>query len=99
MTTRRRFVSGSAALAALPFISTSVTRAFAAGSRRKLGFALCGLGSLSTHQIAPALQKTANCRLAGIVTGTPAKAARWKAQYGIPDRSIYSYDTMQAMAD
>jgi predicted dehydrogenase len=99
MTTRRSFVSGSAALATLPFISTRVTRAWTAASRRKLGFALCGLGSLSTHQIAPALQKTANCRLAGIVTGTPAKAARWKAQYGIPDKNIYSYETMHRMAD
>jgi predicted dehydrogenase len=99
VTTRRSFVSGSAALAALPLVSTRVTRALAAASRRKLGFALCGLGSLSTNQIAPALQKTANCRLAGIVTGTPAKAARWKAQYGIPDKNIYSYETMSRMAD
>src|SRR5438445_512648 len=99
MTTRRSFVSGSAALAALPFISTRVTRALAAASRRKLGFALCGLGSLSTHQISPALQKAANCRLAGIITGTPAKAARWKAQYGIPDKNIYSYETMHRIAD
>jgi len=66
---------------------------------RKLGFALVGLGSLSTNQIAPALQKTKHCRLAGIVTGTPAKAVKWKAQYGIPDKSIYNYDTMSRMAD
>src|SRR3977135_1202939 len=99
MTTRRSFVSGSAALAALPFISPRVTRALAAATRRKLGFALCGLGSLSTHQIAPALQKTANCRLAGVITGTPAKAIKWKAQYDIPDRNIYSYETMHRIAD
>ncbi len=65
----------------------------------KLGVALVGLGALSTNQIAPALQKTAHCRLAGIVTGTPAKAARWQAQYGIPARSTYSYETMLQMAD
>jgi predicted dehydrogenase len=65
----------------------------------KLGFALVGLGSLSTNQIAPALQKTKHCRLAGIVTGTPAKAVKWKAQYGIPDKSIYNYETMSRMAD
>jgi predicted dehydrogenase len=64
-----------------------------------LGVALVGLGNLSTNQLAPALQKTTNCRLAGIVTGTPAKAVRWKAQYGIPDRSVYSYETMGRMAD
>ena len=66
---------------------------------RKIGFALAGLGSLSTHQIAPALQKTKFCRLAGIITGHPAKAERWKAQYNIPDKNIYNYDTMEKMAD
>lgn len=99
MATRRKFVVQAAALAAAPFISTRVTRALAAASRKKLGFALCGLGSLSTNQIAPALQKTANCRLAGIITGTPAKAVKWKAQYNIPDRNIYNYETMHRIAD
>lgn len=65
----------------------------------KLGVALVGLGALSTNQIAPALQATARCRLAGIVTGSPEKAARWQATYGISARSTYSYDTMSRMAD
>ncbi len=99
MTGRRKFLAQAAAATAVPFISTSVTRALAAASKKKLGFALCGLGSLSTHQIAPALQKTQYCRLAGVITGTPAKAASWKAQYNIPDRSVYTYDTMHRMAD
>jgi predicted dehydrogenase len=98
MTTRRRFIQ-TAALAAAPFISTRTTRALAAAARKKLGFALCGLGSLSTHQIAPALQKTVNCRLAGIITGTPSKAVKWRAQYGIADRNIYDYGTMHRIAD
>jgi len=99
VTTRRGFLAGSAALAALPFIDSRMIRASPSGSGKKLGFALCGLGSLSTHQIAPALLKTTRCRLAAIITGTPAKAAGWKAQYGIPDKNIYSYETMHRMAD
>jgi predicted dehydrogenase len=99
MATRRKFVMQAAAVAAAPFISTRVTRALAAGSKKKLGFALCGLGSLSTNQIAPALQKTGNCRLAGIITGTPAKAVKWKAQYNIPEKNIYNYETMHRIAD
>jgi predicted dehydrogenase len=99
MATRRSFLAASAALAALPLIGDAAKGGPAAASARKLGFALCGLGSLSTHQIAPALQKTANCRLAGIITGTPAKAARWKAQYGIPDQNVYDYETMHRIAD
>ena len=59
-----------------------------------------GWGSLKgTHQIAPALQKTKFCRLAGIVTGTPDKAKKWQAQYNLPAKSIYNYDTMEQMAD
>ena len=99
MTTRRQFIAGTAAITAAPFISTRVTRALAAASEKKLGFALCGLGNLSTHQIAPGLQKTTNCRLAGIITGTPEKAVKWKAQYGIPDKNIYNYQTMHRIAD
>jgi predicted dehydrogenase len=92
---RRRFITQAAALASLPLLS-SLGRAQESG--RKLGVALCGLGSLSTKQIAPALQKTKFCRLAGIVTGTPAKAAEWQKKYGLADKSIYNYQNMHEMA-
>jgi predicted dehydrogenase len=98
--TRRDFIKTTAfAAASLPFAGAFFPRALGADSDRKLGFALVGLGNLSTHQIAPALQKTKFCRLAGIVTGHPAKAERWQAQYGIPDKNIYNYDNMEKMAD
>jgi predicted dehydrogenase len=97
---RRRFIKRSAAAVIVaPFLSTAVTRALAQAAEKKIGFALCGLGSLNTNQIAPALPKTKHCRLAGIITGTPAKAERWKAQYNIPDRNIFNYDTMSRLAD
>jgi predicted dehydrogenase len=92
---RRRFLTQTAALASLPLLN-SVGIAQAPG--RKLGVALCGLGSLSTNQIAPALAKTRFCRLAGIVTGTPSKAEEWKKKYGLADNSIYNYQNMQQMA-
>ena len=47
----------------------------------------------------PALQETKFCRLAGIITGTPAKAAAWKSKYNIPDHCIYHYDTMSQLSD
>jgi predicted dehydrogenase len=96
--TRRTFMLQASVAATAPFISTRVTRALARESRKKLGFAICGLGSLSTNQIAPALQKTELCRLTAIVTDTPAKAEKWKSQYGIAERNIYTYDTMDKMA-
>lgn len=92
---RRDFLKTSAlAAAGLPLLN-----ALAAEPKRKIGFALCGLGTLSTQQLAPALQHTKYCRLAGIITGTPAKAVRWKAQYNIPDHCIYNYETMPQLAD
>jgi predicted dehydrogenase len=99
MGTRRKLILQAAALATAPFISTTLTRARATAARQQLGFALCGLGNLSTHQIAPALQKTVNCRLAGIITGTPEKAVSWQARYNIPDRNVYNYQTMHRIAD
>lgn len=79
-------------MAAAPF-------ALAQAGRRKVGFAVCGLGGLSENQIAPALMKSEWCRLAGVITDTPEKAKKWQAQYGLPSRSIYTYDTMAKMAD
>jgi len=93
---RRQFLARTAAAAAAALIPIEV---FGQAPGRKLGVALCGLGSLSTNQIVPALFKTRNCRLAGIVTGTPSKAAEWKQKYGLSDKSIYDYKTMGRMAD
>jgi predicted dehydrogenase len=66
---------------------------------RKLGVALVGLGSYSKNQLAPALQLTQNCRLAGIVTGTPAKAEEWMKKYDIPKANVYDYKTFDRIID
>jgi len=105
-TSRRDFLRVTAIAAAgiplarplIPSIAHRVTPT-TIRQEKKLGFVLIGLGRLSTRQLAPALQKTKYCRLAGIVTGTPSKAATWKERYGIPDGSIYNYDTMERLAD
>jgi len=68
------------------------------GNKKSLGIALVGLGSLSTNQIAPALQKTANCHLSAIVTGTPEKEEKWASKYNIAREHIYSYDTFDKIA-
>jgi predicted dehydrogenase len=97
---RREFVKRAAIFGVgAPFLSESLLDLVGRTQGKPLGVALVGLGSLSTNQLAPALKKTKRCRLAGIVTGTPAKAVRWKSQFGIPERSIYNYATMDRMAD
>ena len=67
--------------------------------KRGLGVALVGLGYYSTDLLAPALQQTKHCYLAGIVTGTPAKAEAWKQQYGIADKNIYNYSNFDSIAN
>ncbi|MFD2999078.1 Gfo/Idh/MocA family protein [Pontibacter toksunensis] len=67
--------------------------------KKKMGIALVGLGGYSTNQLAPALQETENCYLAGIVTGTPSKAEEWKAKYNIPDKNVYNYENFDQIKD
>jgi predicted dehydrogenase len=91
--TRRKFITtlgAGSALLMLPAIPTFSEPFFA--DNKKLGIALVGLGRYATYQLAPALQETLNCYLSGIVTGTPAKAERWKQRYNIPDKNIYNYE-------
>lgn len=65
----------------------------------RLGVALVGLGYYSTDLLAPALQQTKNCYLAGIVTGTPAKAEAWQKKYNIPEKNIYNYQNFDQIAN
>jgi predicted dehydrogenase len=66
---------------------------------RGLGIALVGLGKYAGGQLAPALQETKQCYLAGIVTGTPEKAADWKKKYDIPDKNVYNYENFDTIKD
>jgi predicted dehydrogenase len=65
----------------------------------KLGIALVGLGGYAGGQLAPALQQTEHCYLAGIVTGTPSKIDRWKSKYSIPDTNVYNYQNFDTIKD
>ncbi|RNL91421.1 gfo/Idh/MocA family oxidoreductase [Sinomicrobium pectinilyticum] len=86
---------GSGAVALTPNLLLSAGNK----SKERLGVALVGLGYYSTDLLAPALQQTKNCFLAGIVTGTPAKAERWRKKYNIPDKNIYNYENFDTIAD
>ncbi len=100
MIKRREFIKRTAAAAAVLTVSQyAYSSVITQNKKEKLGVALVGLGYYSTDLLAPALQMTQKCSLAGIVTGTPAKAEKWKQQYNIPDKNIYSYDTFDSIAN
>jgi predicted dehydrogenase len=65
----------------------------------KLGVALVGLGKYSEGQLAPALQETAHCYLAGIITGSEDKKQQWKSKYNLPDSACYTYASFDTIKD
>ncbi|MBO0950410.1 Gfo/Idh/MocA family protein [Fibrella forsythiae] len=95
----RRLFMTQAALGASALVNADASPLFRSADTRKLGIALVGLGTYSTVQLGPALQHTERCRLAGIVTGTPAKAQEWMAKYNIPKENVYNYQTFDRIAD
>ena len=101
--TRREFnqklsigLGATALMSSMPFACAMNSQRQKEGS---LGIALVGLGSYSTYQLAPALQQTKNCHLAGIVTGTPSKERQWASKYDIPEANIYNYENFDDIAD
>ena len=75
---RRDVIKTLAAAGAGLLFSPNTLLAATRQKKDRLGVALVGLGYYSTDLLAPALQQTKNCYLAGIVTGTPSKAEAWK---------------------
>lgn len=100
--TRRNFIRnlslGTGAISLSPALS-AMASCSVNNQKKKLGIALIGLGGYSTGQLGPALQQTQHCYLAGIVTGTPAKAQRWSQQYNIPEKNIYNYSSFDSIKD
>lgn len=98
---RRNFLSRlgfASTLVTLPGI-TDVAEGASLPQDKKLGVALVGLGSYATNQLQPALKQAKNCYLAGIVTGTPEKAEKWKKEHNLPDKNIYNYENFDTIAD
>lgn len=100
---RRDFIkqlsAGAASLAlSSPLIGSSLLNK-KTKSDKKMGIALVGLGYYSRDLLAPALQETKECYLAGIVTGTPSKEETWSEKYNIPQKNIYNYENFDEIAD
>lgn len=75
---RRKLIKNLTLGGAALFHSPAILSLSGCSAKDRLGVALVGLGYYSTDLLAPALQQTKHCYLAGIVTGTPSKAEVWK---------------------
>ncbi len=70
-----------------------------AQDKRKLGYAVVGLGYYATQQIMPCLAQCEFAELKALVSGTPAKLEKLGAQYGIPRRHRYDYRNYDRIRD
>ena len=99
MSTRRIFIKNTlGSIAALTVADADFASFLLPKKKDKLGIALVGLGYYSTDLLAPALQLTEHCYLAGIVTGSPDKAKAWQQKYNIPEKNYYDYGRFDEIA-
>lgn len=89
-------IGGAALIGSMPLVACGMNAK--SKNQNSMGIALVGLGSYSTYQLAPALQDTRYCHLAGIVTGTPEKEQQWAQRYRIPKSNIYNYENFDSIA-
>jgi len=99
MTSRRTLLTGAAAGTAALALGGRRARAATPAPERRIGFALVGIGKLTQGQLIPALRSTKIARLTALVSGHADKAKRVAAAEGVPERSIYSYETFDRLAD
>ncbi|TAE39468.1 MAG: gfo/Idh/MocA family oxidoreductase [Runella slithyformis] len=87
---RREFLEkigiGTSAITVLPSLTTNAHNL----ADKKLNVALCGLGRYADF-MAYGLKSSKYCRIAGLVSGTPTKAAEWAKKYNVPKENVYNY--------
>ena len=84
------------AAASSALLSSGAARA---APERPLGYAIVGLGGYGLGVIIPQFANCAHSRLAAVVSGDPAKAHRVAAEHGLPESSIYSYESFDRIRD
>jgi glucose-fructose oxidoreductase len=100
MVNRRKFIrKTTAGILGLAITSPSFSNIIIPKKKDILGVALVGLGYYSTDLLAPALKLTKNCYLAGVVSGSPLKAEKWKLAHNLPDKNIYNYQNFDSIAN
>jgi len=65
----------------------------------RVGFAVVGLGRLAMEEVLPAFGEAKRSRLVALVSGTPDKAARVAAEYGVRPEAVYDYTGFDRIRD
>ncbi len=95
MLNRRDFVRLAAAASA----ATSLPATMLPQAPKKIRYAAVGLGRISCQHFMPGTKMSQFGQITGLVSGHPDKAAKFAAEYGIPQKNIYTYETYDQMKD
>ena len=89
--TRRNLTQLAALSAAAPLLPAQETRT--------IGYCIVGLGRISMQHFMPGCRISKYSKVTALVSGHRDKADKMAAAYGVPARSIYSYQNYDAIAD
>jgi len=65
----------------------------------RVGYAVIGLGDLTSQELYPAFHLSGQSRLAALVSGDRDKATRQARQLGLRDDDVYTYDELERLKD
>ena len=91
---RRDAILGLASAALMPLQTTKWIQ----DKKKPVGWAVLGLGSYAQYQIMPSFRDCTDSKLVALISGHPDKLTRLGERYGIPEKSRYTYDQMDAIA-
>jgi predicted dehydrogenase len=66
---------------------------------KRVGYCIVGLGNLTLGELLPALGNCKYSRITALVSGDRNKALNVAAQYGVPEKNIYSYTDFDKIKD
>src|SRR4030088_2781770 len=94
--TRRHFGRVLGAGAAIGAMSPA---ARSQDSQREIGYCIVGLGRISMQHFMPGCKMSKYSRVTALVSGHRDKAEKQAAEYGVPSKSIYSYEDFDRIAE
>ena len=79
-------------LAGASLVSHALPKLNAQTEGRRIGYCIVGLGRISMDHFMPGVKQSSQSRITALVSGHPDKARKQAALYGVPEKSIYTYE-------
>jgi predicted dehydrogenase len=96
---RRQFISKlTAPVIAMPMLSAMHSSFTPQPEGKVLRVALMGLGGYA-QRVAEAMKDCKRAKVAGLISGTPAKLKDWQQRYGVPEKNCYNYQNAHLIKD